>query len=235
MVGNRLAVLLALCGLTSGLLTDILMYPQEEAGLLSGALFGLFLVVPLVVTGVLRNPAKALGLIGVTTVAYFLSFTVAFGLQLHHPELAPSAERWDMSTNEPAAPAALFVGGLVGGFILFSAALFLCQPGISKRTLVQKAFQGAVLGGVLGAAGWALRSSVGVAIWNLLHAFGLTPKWELSPQEWFKGEHDYGERARMYSLYVVWQSGVAAAIGLMLRRVSIQKAHDKHGLRLFAS
>jgi hypothetical protein len=199
------------------------MYPREEAGWFGGTTFGVFLVVPLLATGILRNTIKALGLIGVTTFAYVFSYLITFGLQIILPGIVPSSEQWDMGTNEPAAPAALFVGGLVGAFLVFFAVISLCQPGISSRALARKALQGALLGGVLGVAGWALRSSVGVALWYLFHALGFTPWSESSPREWFHNQNDYGQRARMYSLYVVWQSGVAVAVGLMLRRISIQR------------
>jgi hypothetical protein len=181
-------VFLALGGLASGLLTGILMYPREEAGWFGGTTFGVFLVVPLLATGILRNTIKALGLIGVTTFAYVFSYLITFGLQIILPGIVPSSEQWDMGTNEPAAPAALFVGGLVGAFLVFFAVISLCQPGISSRALARKALQGALLGGVLGVAGWALRSSVGVALWYLFHALGFTPWSESSPREWFHNQ-----------------------------------------------
>ena len=210
------------------------MYPQEEAGFLCGVIFGVCLVVPLAATGVLRNPIKAVLLIVVSAAAYVAAYVTAFGLQLHHREIVAPAERWDMGTAEPAGPVGLFAGGLVGGFLLFLAVDLLCQPVISKQGLLKRVLQGALLGGLLGVVGWALRSSVGVAIWNLMHAFGLVPKWEIRPQTWFHGESDYGQRTRMYSLYVVWQTGIASVIGLMLRQVRISRA-DETGSQLFKS
>jgi len=236
--GNKLMVLLAFGGLVSGLLTSVLMAPgQQEAGLYCGAVFGSFLAVPLVISrildaGILYSFLKALGLIVVSTAAYLFAYLTAFGVQLNFPQIVPNAERWDMGTAEPASPIALFVGGLVGGFLVFGAVMFFSPPEIGKGTRVRKVIQGALLGGVLGVAAWALRSSVGVALWNLFHAFGLTPRWELSPRMWFHGVYDYGGTARMYSLYVVWQTGVATAVGIMLRHTPVRGEYESNDLRL---
>lgn len=211
------------------------MYPQEEAGFLCGVIFGVCLVVSLVVTGVLRNPITAVLLVVVSAAAYVAAYLTAFGMQLHHPELVAPTERWDMGTPEPAGPIALFAGGLVGGFLLFLGVDLLCQRVACKPGLVKRVLLGALLGGLLGVVAWALRSSVGVAIWNLMHAFGFVPRWEIRPQTWFHGEYDYGQRTRMYSLYLVWQTGIATVIGLMLRHVPIPPTADETGSRLFKS
>ncbi len=237
--GNKLIVLLTLGGLVSGLLTSALMYPnRQEAGLAPGVVFGAFLAIPLVISGILDSGKlysllKALGLIVVSTAAYFLAYVTAFELQLNFPQIVPRAERWDMGTYEPASPIALFVGGLVGGFLVFAGLMSLCRPEINKGTRARKILEGALLGGVLGVAGWALRSSVGVAVWNLLHALRLTSPWELSPREWFHDKYDYGDTSRMYSLYVVWQTGVATAVGFMVRHASAKGKDESNELRLF--
>lgn len=238
LAGNKLAVLLALGGLVSGLLTSVLMYPdKQEAGFASAALFGSFLAFPLAISGILDSKVlfsllKALGLIGVTTVAYFISFLTAFGVQLSVPQIVPSAEVWSMGNYEPASPIALFVGGLVGGFVVSAGVVFLSRSEISKGTRTRKVIQGALFGGGLGVAGWALRSSVGAATWNLLHAFRLTPPWEQNPRYWFGNVYDYNQTSRMYSLYVVWQTGMAMAVGIMLRHSSVNGEDKSKDLRL---
>jgi hypothetical protein len=132
--GNKLLVLLALSGLISGLLVCALMPPgQQEAGLYCGVVFGSFLAVPLAISrildsGILYSILKSLGLIVVTTTAYFFSFLTAFGVQRNFPQIVPASERWDMGTNEPASAIAFFVGGLVGGFLLFAGVIFLSRP-----------------------------------------------------------------------------------------------------------
>jgi hypothetical protein len=174
-----LLVLLALSGLSSGLLTCAFMPAGQEAGLYCGVVFGSFLAIPLAISGILDSGIlysllKALGLITASTAAYFLACRTAIGMQLNFPQIVPSAERSDMSTPEPASLIALFVGGLVGGLLIFAGVIFLSRPEISKGIRARKIIQGTLLGGLTGVAAWALRSSVGVAIWNLFHAFGLT-------------------------------------------------------------
>jgi hypothetical protein len=199
-----------------------MVHGRDEAGLFCGAVFGIFLALPMVISGILgsgilKSTLKGLGLIAVSTAAYFFAYMTAMGLQMHFPQIVPEAERWNMGTPEQASPTALFVGGLVGGFLIFASVVFLAGPKLNKGARSQEILRGALLGGALGIAGWALRSSVGAASWNLFHYFGLTPPWELSPRQWYNGINDYGERTRMYSLYIVWQTGIAAAIGIMLR------------------
>lgn len=213
---------------------------QQEAGLYCGVVFGSFLTIPLAISGILDSGIlysllKALGLIAVSTTAYFLACMTAIGTQLSSPQIVPSSERWDTGTNEPASGIALFVGGLVGGFLVFAGVIFSTRREINKGIRTRKIIQGTLLGGALGIASWALRSSLGAATWNLLHAFGLTPPWELTPREWFHGKYDYGQRSRMYSLYVVWQTGVATAAGIMLRHASAMREDKSDDLRLFKS
>ena len=213
---------------------------QQQAGLYCGVVFGSFLATPLAISGILDSGIlyslfKALGLIAVSTAAYFLAYFTAFGIQMNFPQIVPSSERWDMGTYEPASAIALFVGGLVGGFLVFAGVIFLSRPEINKGARARKIIQGTLLGGTLGIAGWALRSSIGAATWHLLHAFGLTAPWELSPREWFHGVYDYGQTSRMYSLYVVWQTGIAAAAGIMLRHPSGRKQDKSDDLHLFNS
>ena len=230
-------VLLALSGLSSGLLTCALMAPgRDEAGLSCGVVFGIFLAIPLAISrilgsGILESTLKGFGLIAVSTAAYFLAYMTAMGLQMDFPQIVPEAERWSMGNAESASPTALFVGGLVGGLLIFASVVFLAGPKLNKSARLQEILRGALLGGALGIAGWALCSSIGAAAWSLFHSFGLTPPWELSPRHWYHGINDYGERTRMYSLYIVWQAGIARAIGIMLRYPLGKKEDKSDGLR----
>jgi hypothetical protein len=217
--GNRLTWLLPLAGLLSGLLTSLLLLPNGDAPF-AGIFFGLSLAGALALSGILDSISKGVGLTVVTTVAYWCADFVAFAVQLHFRQIVPVAERWDMGTSEPGSAGALFVGGLVGGLIVFGALVLLFRPGVSKGALAVNCLFGALLGGGLAVSGWALRSSVGAGVWRLFHAFHLTHSWEQSPRQWFHGEYDYGESSRMYSLFVVWQTGVAAAAGFVFRIAS---------------
>jgi hypothetical protein len=213
--GYKLPLVLAACGFLSGMLTCALIPSgQQGPGLYCGIVFGSFLAIPLAMSRIL-DWGKALALIALSTAAYFLAYIAAFWMQSTFPQIVPSSELGNMGTNEPASAIALFVGGLVGGFLVFAGVILLSRPEISKGARAPKIVQGTLLGGALGIVGWALRSFIGAAIWHVFHAVGLAPSWELSP--------DYSQISRMYSLYVVWQTGVAAGVGNMLRQPSAKK------------
>lgn len=238
--GKKIVMLLALSGLLSGLLTCVYLPPdREEAGLYCGVLFGFFFAVPLAIsgilgTGIISNLLRVLGLIAISAAAYLLASFIAIGIQMGFPQIVPSNERWDMSTEEPASATALFIGGLIGGLIVFTGLVFLSRSEANKGTHARKIILGTLLGGVLALIGWALRSSIGASTWHLLHSFGLTPAWELSPRQPFHGHYDIGQRSRMYSLYIVWQTGVAAAAGFMFRHTFEGKQHKSDSLQLFS-
>jgi hypothetical protein len=233
-VGKTLVVYLALTGLASGLLTCLLMDPRgQQAGTYTGPLFGVLLAGPLLQYKVIDRFWKAVGLVVGTTLAYPCSLYAAIGFQMRFPQIVPKNEHWDMGTGEPASPVALFVGGLVGGFVVFSAVAFSCRRS-SGQSVARILLQGTLLGGVLGFVAWFLRSSIGVALWHMFHALGMIPWWE-SLREWFHDEYDYGNLARLYALYVTWQTGVAAAIGAMLRGVETTREQAESVPQLFNS
>lgn len=189
------------------------MYPyRDQAGLFAGFVFGFFLVICLLISGIPISPLRAAELIVAVAVAYFFAVLGATYLQMFVPAIVPKNEQWNMSTPEPASPIALFFGGFIGGCIVFYATLQWSCRGIAQKTAHRKALLGGLLAGALGVAGWALRSSVGVAVWHLFHAPG-----ELSPRWWYQGEYDYTGTVRMSAVYVVWQAGVAITLGHMLR------------------
>jgi hypothetical protein len=215
---NKMLVLLGLTGLVSGLVTSIFTLPAgDEAGFMSGMIFGSLLTGSLAISGVVPSVWKAQGMIVVATVAYALSLFTAICIHWGYPQIVRSTEKWDVAIDEAASPIALFVGGLIGGFLVLGAVALFLRPGIGKGAVMMTASLGAVLGGTLGVAGWALRSSVGVAVWHFFHVLHLTPHGEQSPRTWFHGGYDYENSCRMYSIYVVWQTGFALAAGIVLR------------------
>jgi hypothetical protein len=131
--GNKLVMLLALGGLVSGLLTSVLTPGGQEAPTFSGIIFGSAIAGCLAISGVVPSGWKAFGMIAVTTAAYLFSFAVAFGVQLTYCQIVPNAERWNMCTNEPASPIALFFGGFVGGFLVLGAVAFFFRPGLGQE------------------------------------------------------------------------------------------------------
>lgn len=208
---NTTIVLFGVGGLASGLVTAASMYPyRDQAGLFAGLVFGFFLVTCLLISGIPISPVRAAVLIVAVAVAYFVAVLVATSLQMLAPAIVPKNEQW--STPEPASPIALLFGGFIGGYIVCDVTLLWACRGITQKAAHQKALLGALIAGALGVAGWALRSSIGVAVWHLFHA----PR-ELSPRWWYQGEYDYTGTVRMSAVYVVWQAGVAITLGHMLR------------------
>lgn len=245
---NEFVAFLVLTGLISGVCTYTLMpYHEGDPGLFRGVVFGSFLAIALGTSGILDTRIlyahlKALGIIVASTAAYFCAYFAAFFVagflprillraSLHNAsvrfltEILFRASRYIAKGDEPA-PIALFVGGLIGGFVMFSVVMCLCRSGMSTRARARRVLLGTILGGVLGVVGWALCSFVGVAISNLLHGLGLTPGGEFGPRAWLQDKYDYEETDRMHSLYVVWQTGVALAMGIMLSPAFV-KGEDK--------
>lgn len=212
-LSNTTIVVFGVAGLASGLATAASLYPySDQAGLFCGFMFGFFLVICLLISGIPISPVRAALLIAAVAVAYFFAVLGATYLQMFVPAIVPRNEQWNMGTQEPASPIALLFGGFIGGYIVFDATLLWSCRGITQKVAHRKAMLGALVAGALGVAGWALRSSVGVAVWHLFHAPG-----ELSPRWWYQGEDDYTGTVRMSAVYVVWQTGVAMALGYMLR------------------
>jgi hypothetical protein len=160
----------------------------QQASAYTGVIFGLSLTGPLLLYGVLDKYWKALGLILLTTIAYPCSVYAAIGLELGFPQFIPENEQWSMSRSDPSSPA-LFVGGLVGGLIVFSTVAFFCRRRIAQTDVVPMALLGIPLGGILALLARIIHSSLGVAF--------------------------------QYALYVTWQTGMAAAIGIMLRVTTV--------------
>lgn len=199
---RKLMVLLPLVGFASGILTVILMRLRAVppfAGMVFGAAIGGWLVW-----------AKALTREGwawftlVATGALFFSACAAILAQvvLGHPLGIPS----DTGRAE-TMPGALFVGGFVGGLLLLGAlSLIPSEPRTGTMTL--RGVIGALCGGLLGKLGAALTPSLGIWLWNLLHTVHLAAV----------GDLVYGDANFVCSLFVVWQTGIATVIGLMLLR-----------------
>ncbi len=218
-MGNKLVVALGLCGLASGIVTCAFIYPDAHAnGMSPGIIFGIFLAIPLALLRIL-NFLEAVVLVVYSFAIYLVAFFTAFVFQLTVPGTVPEADLWSMSHGETPAPIPLFIGGLIGGFVLFAAVMFVAR--IPPRRCISNALVGAVLGGVLGSAGWVLGVPLGLAVWHFLHIFDLTSPWGGGPQTCLGEGCGYTELVHTYSLFMVWQTGVAVAVGAMLRSVSV--------------
>jgi hypothetical protein len=228
--GTKLVLLLSITGLISGILTAGLNYPvgrlcvghPQLRWFILGTPFGVCLAVSLATSGILRGFNglwKAILLVVWSSVAYFVSVWAAAGLELAIPtrsELPP----FDY-------PRSMFAGGFVGGLLMLGGVFVLVYstwgwPTITNtqeptRTAVFKVLLFSVLCGILGIVGRKLGPYLGIYLWSVFHDLCLTP-----PTETF--QNALGESSRQYSLYVVWQTGTAAALGFILQS---QRSDDR--------
>lgn len=209
----RLPLLTASAGLVAAFITMCLQYPYGSYAVSHGWMeFGLFLLPGVAfgtavsccfaVRGYLHGPWRAIGIVFAFAVSYFLSYWAAWSVELHSPYLSQH-ERGDGSGL------AMFIGGLVGGFCIVSAALLLLNSRTAWKLLPLKVFCGAILGALLGVAGRNLASSINTPLWQIVHSLGLTGP-NLTARN-IKGEFEF-------SLWAVWQTGMGLLLGVVVNR-----------------
>jgi hypothetical protein len=210
-----LSLLTSSAGLISSLIDVCLNYPiGSHAAQLSnrwgfgfiffpGVTFGLTVSSCLAFRGYLRRPWKAIGITAAFGLSYYLSIRVAGTIELYSP--------FGRSGNEVAlvSKSALFAGGLVGAFLVIGAVSVLLNSRIEWERRVLKDVYWSPVGGILGVLGWTLGPFLGMVIWSVVHPLGLT-----APTETIQNAR--GETSHMYSLWIVWQTGIGLALGLVL-------------------
>jgi hypothetical protein len=218
--GPGLVALLSIAGLIAGLLTAGLVYPVGRlsvthtrlAWYILGGPFGATLAISLLACGVLhrlRGFGKAISLAVLSIGAYFVSFWVAASIEL-------MLHRGGFYRGPEVSSLALFAGGFVGSLLVFGSVFLLVYPERPSRSLAFKLFCSSVLCGILAVVGWTLGPSFGMYIWSALHALGRTP-----PTETFQNAL-YGDSSRQFSLFVIWQTGTAFLLGLILQSRSMK-------------
>jgi hypothetical protein len=118
-----------------------------------------------------------------------------------------------MDEQNAPSPIALFVGGVLGGFLILSEAVFLPRIETKKRAF-KLALLWSLLGGAAAAVGWELGPTLGAALLSLVHALHFDSLTNL-PGDVLNGA-DITRSS--FSLYVVWQTGMAFLLGVLLRR-----------------
>jgi hypothetical protein len=200
-----------LAGLLSGLITAGLVYPAGRLGMsVPGGVFGVAMAITLSVCRVPLRPWRAILLAVAAAVAYYLSWCTAAIVELGFSGGNSMGQPFDVS------PVTMFVGGAVGGFVVLVVILRLVGPKVAIRTLAEKAVIGSLVAGSLGVIGWSLGPSLGMAIWSVLHGMSLT-----FPTETFQNALE-GQTSHGYSLFVVWQTGMALMLAVMLQRYKPQ-------------
>jgi len=205
---RRATVILPFAGLLSGLLAISLPFPDRVSSYCIGALFGVMTMACLWLSPGLRSVWKA--------IAFIIASVVAYEVAVDATVATPSSFRIFgfhlVAEQGKTAAHIFFTGGLVGAFVVFASALFLFFPAEKSWRVLGKALAWSTLGGVLGVAGWALGSSVGKAFWFALHALHRT-----APGEDLQAALDH-ETPAFYSLFIVWQTGAALILGILLRQ-----------------
>lgn len=209
MSSSRVLVVTA-AGLLSGLLTICISYANARfpAQFLLGLPFGIIISICLSVLGVLSSFRRIARLIVLATLAYFVAFIVAYFFQgIVVSPFMTSGERLTFS------PIAMFVGGAIGGFLVIGEAAFFSQMETKQRAL-KLALLWSLGGGILGVVGEVLGPLLGQVLLSFIRGLRLASLTNL-PADVLNGAD---QTERLFSLYVIWQTGIALLIGLALHR-----------------
>jgi hypothetical protein len=210
-----LALLTASAGLISALIAVCLNYPigRYAAQLrklwgfgfifLPGAMFGLIISSCLAFRGYLRDVWKAIVITAFFGHSYYVSIWIAGAVELYLPFGGPGNEGASVSTP------ALFAGGLVGAFLVVGVVSVLLNRRIPWDRCVLEGMYWSPVGGILGLLGWTLGPSLGMATWLVVQPLGVT-----APTETFQNARGY--TSHMYSLWIVWQTGIGILLGAIL-------------------
>jgi hypothetical protein len=205
-----------IAGLVSALLiiaAEPLMnrFPGEMARLIGedyvGFFFGVAISAYFIFHERIRSIGRSVAFIAASTAAYLISkFTAVwlFGVFPSHNS---------MSSAKLDIPLPVFFGsGLVGSMLVFASALFIFRFGNLGWLSFRRAFLTSIGGGLLGVFGWMLGPLLGRPLLFLQQALRLPPSWET--YEWAVNQ----QIPERFSLFIVWQSGVALLLGLILAR-----------------
>lgn len=126
--------------------------------LLMGALFGLSVTICLWIFFGLRSIWKSLAFVSVSAAACLVSVLVA--------AFTHQATRNMSWAGHVVLWHAYFAGGFAGAFIILAAAFLLLFPDLNIGWVLLKAVSGALVGGVLGIAGYSMRESLLPILWQ---------------------------------------------------------------------
>lgn len=208
----RLPIALMFLGALSSFITTA-WHAASRGSVFEGVVFGVAIVCGLVAFKVLNNPVKAAALIFFSPFAFYAAYFASFvtHLALAMLGLLSESEEATMGNRFSPSPVALFIGGLVGGFLLVGAVLWLMAAGNHRA---KRALRWSVASGILAVVGWALSPLLGPA---LSHVVRILPgQARLTPQS---GTPD-GPLGMICSVFFVWQVGMGFAIGLMVQSKS---------------
>jgi hypothetical protein len=215
----RSVVYLTLAGLLSSLLT---VWSLRSLGIYDmfgvGMIFGIVLACCFCLCFGVRSPWKLGGFVITSVVAYPVAlFSIGpapFGflaLPFTYPAVfIVKALGLSHARQGQIYPATLFGPGVVGAVLVLAAGLFaISSQKQSSARIMLKAFIGALVAGVLGAVGYASGQSLGLILWKVIHAPGGPVSYNTYQTALASGDPNF------YSMYVMWQMGVALVLGLL--------------------
>lgn len=199
---RRLIVWLPVAGLTSGVICSAIMFVGVSPylyGLIFGALVG----------GCLRM-ARVLGnreWAWLVLASEFGACASVYGGAVAQMFLVKGYPGFD-------SPITYSIAGAIGGTFVFAGVFWPFRRSRGHRlSAVLKIMCGMICAGALGVAGRALADPLGTALWHLLHAVNLTG-YKPDPTD----EGMFGPANLVYSLFVVWQTGMGLVLALLLWR-----------------
>jgi len=206
--GFVFVLLMAFAGLASGVITAAVCDDHFSYGL--GIYFGVIVAFCLALAGVTRSVFRLASLVALVSCAFVFSVLLTEMLQIM------AGERF-VGTVEKNHLIALFIGGMLGGFIIIRGSRILCKADTALTATAWDAFWSLILG-ALSPIGWWLGPTLGMLVWRYLHAVDLTSATNTFSKA-LSGETGYGPPSRLYSLFVVWQMGTGFALGTTLQNV----------------
>lgn len=202
MRNRRIIPVLVVAGLVSAVITILFLWHSIFL-IFSGFVFGLIIAACLGKLGVFTQRQSG-WFIAVAAAAHFFSFYLVLFLQ---DSLLP------MSNRGTDSPLAFLAGGALGGLLVVGALPLVLDKRTSKRdTLIDAlpwAAAGAALGGGLAVIGILFGPTLGAGAVELLRVLHLLP---------FHGNARMRPPDDWYSLYLIWQTGIALMLGIIVRR-----------------
>jgi hypothetical protein len=167
-----------------------------------GGIFGVVVALYCWLVRGAKSGSRTIGFIIGSIIAYDAAWWTTF---CSAEFLGISRKLPDYSGTIAEMPISPFVlGGMVGAFIvLLSAMLFFSSERKISRILLLPLLLSA-WGGILGALGWFAGPSLGRLLWSIMGEKSFYP----SPND--------ADSAYSYSIFLVWQTGIALAIGLTM-------------------
>jgi hypothetical protein len=210
--GFGFVLLMAFAGLASGVITAAVC--DDHFSYRLGIYFGVIVAFCLAVAGVTRSVLRLASLVALVSCTFVFSLLLTEMLQI-------MAGRRFVGTVEKNHLIALFIGGMLGGFIIIRGSRILCKADTALTATAWDALWSLILG-ALSPIGWWLGPALGMLVWRYLHAVNLTSATNTFSKA-LSGETGYGPPSRLYALFVLWQTGMGFVLGMGLRKVREQR------------